>query len=565
LRRALGLTSEAATLGGLVAVVGLLSVAPVARLLLEGLAPRGAVDLAPLRSVLAAPATWRAAWHTLETAIGGTILSSLLGTAFAVLVALTDARGKRALVFCFMLPLMIAPQITALAWAQAVGPQSALLRLVGVAPPPGAPNPLHSREGIVLLFGIHHAPLVFLAVRAGLRALPRDLVEAARAAGAGPWQVLRTVVLPLAAPALVAGVALAFVSAIGNFGIPALLGIPGRYPVLTTLIYQKLAGFGPAVLAEVAALSLVLVAMAAVGVVLQNRLARRRDVRVVALAAAQAVWRLGPWRPVAETACWLVVGLVVLIPVAALIATSLVPAHGVPLRAATATLEHYRYVLFEHAATRRALVNSSSLAGTAAVLLVLVSAPLGHFLVRRRSAALRLLNVAADLPYALPGVVLAIAMILLFLRPLPVVGIGLYNTPWIILAAYLSRFLTLSLRPVLGGYLALDRSLEEAARSAGASFLRCLTTVVLPLVAPAAAAGAILVFMTAFSELTVSALLWSAGSETLGVVLWSLEQAGESVAAAAVAVLTVAVTLGLMFVASAFARRLPPGVLPWQA
>jgi iron(III) transport system permease protein len=271
-------------------------------------------------------------------------------------------------------------------------------------------------------------------------------------------------------------------------------------------------------------------------------------------------------RVIAEAASGLVLGLVVLIPLAALVATSLIPAHGVPLHAGSATLEHYRYVLGEHAATRRAFVNSAALAGMAAAALVLVSAPLGHFLVRRPGAVLRLVNLAADLPYALPGVVLAIAMILLCLRPLPVLGgIGLYNTPWIILAAYLSRFLALSLRPVLGGYLALDRSLEEAARSAGASFLRCLTTVVLPLIAPAAAAGAILVFLTAFSELTVSALLWSAGAETVGVVVFSLEQAGESVAAAAVAVLIVAVTLTLMLGASALTRRLPPGVLPWQA
>jgi iron(III) transport system permease protein len=549
-----------------VAVVGILSVAPVARLLLEGLAPGGAVDLGPLRGVLAAPATWRALAHTLETAIAGTLLSAALGTSFALLVVLTDVRGKPLLVFGFMLPLMIAPQVTALAWAQAVGPQSALLRILDLAPPLGSPNPLHSREGIALLFGIHHAPLVFLTVRAGLAALPRDLVEAARAAGASPAQVLRTVVFPLLGPALVTGVALAFVSAIGNFGIPALLGIPGRYPVLTTLIYQKLAGFGPAVLAEVAALSLVLVTVAGAGVAVQSRLARRQDVRVVPLSPARAIWGLGRLRVIAEAASGLVLGLVVLIPLAALVATSLIPAHGVPLHAGSATLEHYRYVLGEHAATRRAFVNSAALAGMAAAALVLVSAPLGHFLVRRPGAVLRLVNLAADLPYALPGVVLAIAMILLCLRPLPVLGgIGLYNTPWIILAAYLSRFLALSLRPVLGGYLALDRSLEEAARSAGASFLRCLTTVVLPLIAPAAAAGAILVFLTAFSELTVSALLWSAGAETVGVVVFSLEQAGESVAAAAVAVLIVAVTLTLMLGASALTRRLPPGVLPWQA
>ncbi|MGH7322483.1 MAG: ABC transporter permease [Candidatus Rokuibacteriota bacterium] len=556
---------ERATLAVLVLVVSLLSVAPLARLLVAGIAPGGTIDLSVLARALDAPATWRAARHTLETGVAATLLGTVLGGAGAGLIALTDVRLKAALVFCLLLPLMIAPQVMALSWTQVMGPNSALLRLVGLAPAPGAPNPLHSREGIILLLGIHHAPLVFLALRAGLRALPRELVEAAQASGAGPWQILRTVVGPLMGPALVAGAALAFVSSIGNFGIPALLGIPGGYTVLTTLIYQKLAGFGPAVLAEVAALSLVLGLMATTGVLIQSWITRRQDVRVVTLGVAQPIWRLGRWRPVTETTCWLLILLMLGMPLVALITTSVVPAYGVSLRFANATLEHYHYVLFDHAATRRALVNSSSLAGAAAALLMLATVPLGYFFVWRRSPLLHLLNVAAELPYALPGVVLAIAMILVFLKPLPLLGLGIYSTPYIILVAYLARFLTLALRPVLSGYLQLDRSLEEAARMAGAPFGFRLRTVILPLVAPAATAGAMLVFLTAFNELTVSALLWSSGSETLGVVLFSLEQAGDSVSAAAVAVVTVAVTLAIMLVASAFARHLPRGVLPWQA
>lgn len=555
---------EPLTLAALVALVGLLSILPVGRLLLEALAPRGTLDLGILARTLSAPPTWRAARHTLETAIGGTLLSGLLGTGFALLISLTDLRSKAPLVFCFMLPLMIAPQVTALSWTQVLGPNSTLLRLAGLAPPPGSANPLHSREGIALLLGIQHAPLVFLAVRAGLRALPRDLVEAAQASGASPWHVLWTIVLPLTGPALAAGGALAFVSSVGNFGIPALLGIPAGYTVVTTLIYQRLAGFGPAVLAEVAGLSLVLGAMATLGVVAGNWVTRRQDVRVVTLAVARPAWRLGGWREATEATCWLLVALVLAVPLAALVATSLVPAYGVPLRPDTATLEHYRYVLLEHAAARRALVNSSALAGAAAGLLVLVTVPLGYFLAWRSGRAFRLLGLAVELPYALPGVVLAIAVILVFLRPLPLVGLSLYGTPWIILVAYLARFLTLSLRPVISGYLQLDRSLEEAARTAGAPFFFRLRTVILPLLAPVATAGAMLVFMTAFSELTVSALLWSSGSETLGVVLFSLEQAGDSVSAAAVAVLTVGVTLSLMLGASALARRLPAGMLPWQ-
>jgi iron(III) transport system permease protein len=365
-------------------------------------------------------------------------------------------------------------------------------------------------------------------------------------------------------PVLVAGGSLAFVSAVGNFGIPALLGIPAGYTVLTTLVYQKLAGFGPAVLAEVAALSLVLGLLATAGVALAAGLAGRPDVRVAALATARPVWRLGRWRPLVEAGCLGGFAAILLLPLAALLATSLVPAYGVPLRPSTATLTHYAYVVFEHAATRRAFLNSTTLAGGAAALLVCLTVPLGYFLVWRRTRLLGWLAVAAELPYALPGVVLAIAMILVFLKPLPLLGLGLYGTPYIILIAYLARFLALALRPVIGAYLQLDRSLEEAARMAGAGLVFRLRTVVLPLVLPVVVAGAMLVFLIAFNELTVSALLWSSGVETLGVVLFGLEQGGDSVSAAAVAVLTILATLGIMLAATACVRRLAHPVLPWQ-
>jgi iron(III) transport system permease protein len=161
-------------------------------------------------------------------------------------------------------------------------------------------------------------------------------------------------------------------------------------------------------------------------------------------------------------------------------------------------------------------------------------------------------------------VVLAIACILIFLRPLPLLEVGLYGTLWIILFAYLARFLTLALRPTVAAFHQLDRALEEAAQAAGARFLRRLRDIVLPLVAPAAAAGGLLVFMTAFNELTVSALLWSGGNETLGVVVFNLDDGGSTVLASAVAVLAVLAIVALMALLQLLAPRLPAGVLPWE-
>jgi iron(III) transport system permease protein len=555
---------ERLTVATLIGLVVLLAVVPIARLAQEALAPGGRLDARVLAGVLESPAVWHAGANTLVVSLGGAALAVALGATFALLVSLTDLRAKKPLVFCFMMPLMIAPQVTALAWINLFGPNSTLLRVFGAAPAAGTPHPLYGPGGIMLLLGLEQAPVVFLAVRAGLRALPGDLVEAAQAAGARPWRIVRTVVLPLMMPSIAAGAMLAFVGSIGNFGVPAFLGIPAGFTVLVTLIYQRLAGFGTTVLSEVAALSLLLALLALGGMALNGWLARRRDVRVVVWSAAAPQWSLGRWRRYVEAACWTFFFVALAMPFLALVATALVPAVGVSLTAQSVTLANFHFVLFDYAATRRAFANSAMLAASAAIMLVIVSVPLGYSLAARRGTLLRAVSFVAELPYAVPGVVLAIAMILCLLRPLPLVGFSLYSTIWIILVAYLSRFLLLALRPVTNALRQIDPSLDEAARMSGARFARRMATVIMPLVAPSAIAGGMLVFLMAFNELTVSALLWSSGAETVGVVLFSLEQAGEAVSAAAVAVIAVVVTLAMMLLANAFASRVARGVLPWQ-
>lgn len=548
------------------AYVLFLCLLPLLRLFAEAFLAGEGLGAGFVAEVWSSRAAQRATWNTLEASLGATLVSLLLGGAMALLLGLTDLRGKTVLVFLLLLPLLIPPQISALAWLELIGPQSPLRTLLGLGGTPGTGNPLYGREGIVLVMGIEHAPLVFLALRAGLRALPRDLAEAARAAGARPPRVLLGVVLPLLAPAILAGAALAFVSAIGNFGVPALLGIPGRYPMLTTLIYQRLNGFGPSVLGEVAALALILALLAAAGLALQA-LALRRAPRGFDRSGGLlgAAFSLGRRRPAVEAAVWTLMTVIAVLPLLALASAALVPAVGVRLSWESATLRNLVYVLTELSTTRRAFLNSTLLAGGAALATAAVALPLAWLLVSRRSRAARGLDLLADAPYALPGIVLSIAFILVLLPPPPILGVSLYNTLWILLLAYMARFLALSLRPAVSGLQQLEPALEEAAQAAGAGPLHRLRTVVLPLVAPAIGAGALLVFLAAFSELTVSALLWSRGNETVGVVVFSLYDEGNSTAAAAVALLTLVFILAVAGLAGLCARRLPRGVLPWQA
>ncbi|UUP19889.1 ABC transporter permease [Nitratireductor thuwali] len=549
---------------GIVVLIVVLSLLPMARLLQEVVLPGGRFSLDIIRSGLVDNSTWVATWNTLCVGLGGTLLALVLGVAVAILVSLTDVRQRQAFVLCFVTPLMIAPQVTALAWLQVFGPSSPMLDLLGMAPPLGTPNPLYSPEGIVLLLGIQYAPLVFLIVRAGLRKLPRELVEAAQSSGAGWFRVLRTVILPLMTPSIVGAAALTFVSCVGNFGIPAFLGIPANYLVLPTLIYQRLAGGGPAVLSEVAFLSVLIGIIAMVGIVLQDRIAKRRDFRITSTSLPAAPYRLGRWRVPVEIGMWLLIAFILVLPLIGLILTSLVRGYGVTLSADTATLENYRFVILEHAAAKRAFLNSLYLSATAAIFAVFVAIPLAYAIAWGKHRWIKALNLAVELPYALPGVVLAIASLLLFLKPMPITGIQIYNTVWIILYAYLARFLVLAVRPTIAGYFQLDRALEEAAQVAGAGLFTRMRTIIFPLIAPASIAGGLLIFMTALSELTVSALLWSSGSETIGVIIFSFEQGGDSKYAAAVSAIMVATTFLLMLLASLFANRLPDGVLPWR-
>ncbi|MEQ3670859.1 iron ABC transporter permease [Pseudophaeobacter sp.] len=558
-----GSRSEHRLLSFILLIAIALTLTPVLRLFVEGVTIDDQLNLSLFSEVLMQSQTQLALKHSLITAGFGTLVSLLIGSAFAFLVALTDLRAKTTLVFCLMIPMMIPPQITALSWTQIMGPSSVLLKTLGLAPAMGTPQPLYSQGGIILLLGIQHTAIIFLTLRAGLRAIPQDVVEAARISGASGLRLWWHIILPLCLPSLAAGIAITFVTALGNFGIPAMLGIPAGYSTLPTLIYQRLSGLSSTVLAEVAVLAMVIGCVAICGILLQRFFQSRQKVHLVGSTARPLAMPLGSARLPIEIGLWLVVCAILVLPMLGLIATSLVPAYGVPLSLETVTLASWHEALFRQPATARAFVNSLGLASGAAVALVLICLPLAWLMERNPSRLGRVFDALVDLPYALPGVVLAIAMILLLIN-LPFTDATLYGTIWIIFLAYLARFLVVMFRPIQASIRQLDPAMNEAAQSVGATLFQRLRLIILPLSAPAAAAGAILVFLTAFNELTVSALLWSSGTETLGVMIFNLDDSGETVMASALAMTIVLVVMGLMAGLQISARHLPKGSLPWQ-
>jgi iron(III) transport system permease protein len=556
-RRGGGLGESRLWLGVLFAIVLILAVLPVARLLGQA-AGGGALSL------LLQPASLAAAWNSIESGVLSAALALLLGGGMAVLLGLSDLPQRRPIGILFVLSMLMAPQVTALAFTVMAGPASPLLNALGLAPAAGTPNPLIGKGGVILVLGLHHAPLVTILLLAGLKTIPHELVEAASLAGAGKAAILRWIVLPLMGPQLVAASLLAFVAAFGNFGIPALLGMPAGYLTLPTLIFRQLVGSGTGVIDQAAILSmamavLVLVPAAGAAAVLARSATRRGGDRPL-----QRFLGLGRWRMPALALAWTVVGIVLLLPLGALVASAIAPTYGARLTPSSATLAHFAEVLWRQDVTVRAFRNSFAFAGGAALVLALLALPLAHALDRASSRWRNLLLPLIELPYALPGIVLAIACILLFVKPLPLVGLTIYATPWIILFAYAARFLPVVLKAPMAAIAQLERAQEEAAAVDGAGLLARLRHVVLPAVWPAVAAGGLLAFLLAFNELTVSALLWTAGTETLGVVLFSLEEAGLVSEASAVALSATAVVALLVVAVDRLGDRLPEGTLPWR-
>ncbi|MBU4529957.1 MAG: iron ABC transporter permease [Hoeflea sp.] len=538
----------------------LFSVIPVGRLILTAF-DGGVVAF---WQVIDAPEVWRASRNTLVVALGSGGLAMLIGVSFALILSVTNLRARTALAFIMVLSLMIAPQISALAFKTLAGPASPLLKLIGLAPSPGTPNPMLGQFGIILVMGLHHAPLVAITLASGLASIPRPLIEAARLEGASPWQVVRYIMLPLLRPFLLTAALLVFVAGTGNFGIPALLGLPVGYVTLPTLLFRKLASFGPGAINDAAAISVLIAAIACTGVIAAGLVLARAQNRLESDHRLEPFWDLGRWRLAMEMAVWGFVALTILLPLASLVATSVVPAYGVRLSLESATLRQYAEVLFRQDLTVRAFRNSLMLAGAAALSLGVIALISAYVLDRAKPKARAAAFALIELPYAVPGIVLAIACILLFIKPLPLIGVSIYATPWIILFAYHARFYAIALKPVLAAMATLDDAVQEAAVCDGVGLYHRLRHIVAPLVFPAVFAGMLMVFLLAFNELTVSALLWSAGTETLGVALLSLEDSGLAAEAAAVAVAATLLVLVLMLVMQLMARRLPPDALPWQ-
>lgn len=476
-------------------------------------------------------------------AIANTILlaggSALTAFLFGLPVGLVAARRRLPplLESAMILPYAVPPYVTTVAWIVLANPTNGVLTR-------WLPINVYSLTGMIGVLGLHLSPLVALAARDAFGRIDPVLEEAAQVSGARSFRVFWSITLPLAAPGILSATAFVASAAASSFGVPYLLSSPAARPIplLTLRIFRALE-MAPVEGRPLAiALSMVLLA---VGLSLPMAL------RLLEGSRRYSTARLARPRPAPPAGRWALVvwgwlGFAVILPVGTIALTSIATAFG---HFDAFTLENWTAVLAE-ARTRDALLRSWGLAAAAATLALTIGALLATISERTPSRWVSALVTVARAPWAVPGSVLALAMILaysqeirfVFFEQMTVV-VALANTPWILGLAYATKSLAVPLDGVGAAARTIDRSMEEAARVAGASWLRSQWSIVLPLLRPALLASWVLVFASSFCEVSMSVLLRGPGTEVLGTRLFELLSYGSPQQASVVAMLVVLVVL----------------------
>ncbi len=534
---------------GLIALLVAFTVVPLIVLLVRASSSEGP-GLFPLWSD---PATLHALRGTLLTSIGAALLSFGLGLPLAVLLERTDLPGRRALRAAFTLPTAIPPYIWCMGWIALANPKAGLLnRLLGGA----ATFDIYSTGGIAFVLGGAGLPLVMLPAAAVLARIDPSLEEAARICGAGPLRTLLAVPVRLALPAAASGAALVFLFAAASFGVPYLLGVTATppTPTLTTRIYSEML-MGPGGLWTATALSLQLLVIAIVVLALSRLLGRSgRTALLSGKGLKQRALQLGPTRAPLAVAVSVLAAALIVAPLAAVALTSLTTPAG------TLTASHWGRVLTD-ARTLDATWRSLALALAAAVLVTALGLALA--MIRRRSVALgRTAELLAAWPYAVPGTVLAIALLVAFSRDLRFIFmdrfalvLALANTLWLLLLAWVAKHLAFGTRNAAEGLARVDPSLAEAARVSGAGPTRAFWDAVLPQLEAPLFAAFTLTFLTCATELTLAVLLVPAGRDVLGTLLFELQSYADPASAAVIACAFVLFVLAVLGVRAGVSAR----------
>jgi iron(III) transport system permease protein len=457
-----------------------------------------------------------------------TAFSILLGVPLAYLTVRTDLPFRRFWTVAVALPLVIPSYVGAFALVSAFGPNGEFESLFAPLGIDSVPE-IYGLPGATLAITLYTYPYVYLTTRAALVSLDDQLVEAARTLNHGRLGAFRRVTLPQVRPAVAAGALLAALYALSDFGTPAIM----RLPVFTRQIYVENRSFGRD---YAALLSLQLLAVVLVVLALEWRVRSSRSVSGDAPSDRDSRVELGVWRWPA-----------MLLPATVATAALVVPVWILTLWLRRAGDTYRPNEAFEWVQA----VNSVSVAAAAAVTAALLAIPVAYFAANHESRLALVFERATYVGFAVPGVVLGLALVYFGSGYIP----GIYQTLPLLVFAYVVRFLPQAVGATRTSLLQVDPHLVEAGRVLGESSLGAFRRVTLPLVRSGIVAGAALVFLTTMKELPATIILRPTGFETIVTQIWRAQRSNLYQHAAIPALLLILVSGLSMVVLLAQERR----------
>jgi iron(III) transport system permease protein len=507
------------------------------------------------REAYGSPETVRLFLNSVKFAFGASMLAFVIGTALAWMNERTNTPFKSLFFALSIIPLIIPGILFTVAWILLASPKIGILNLV-LQRWIGFDGPLfdiYSLGGMIWVDGLHYSPIAFLLMSAAFRSMDPALEESAMMSGANVLQVAWRVTLRLCWPAIFATLLILFVRAIESFEVPALLGLPVGIQVFTSSIYHAVHRY-PSQIGLASAYAMTLLLITATGVYLQSRLSSRgsRYATMTGKGFRPRQIDLGPWRWVTAGAFIVYFLLIVVLPFAVLLWSSLQKFYSVPSWAAlqNLTLDPYRFILTYPNLTR-SVWNSLVLAVGSATLIMLMSSVICWIVVKTKLPGRWLLDNIASLPMVFPGLVLGLAIMIFYLH----VDIGVYGTIWIMFLAYLTRFMPYGLRYSTTSMLQIHKELEESASISGASWGTTFRRILLPLLKPGLLAGWIYVMIVSIRELSSSILLYSPGTEVVSIVIWELWENGQYVELSALGVLFILALFALVMLAQWLGKK----------
>lgn len=542
---------EPALLLAVALIVGYLVLSPLVYLVWQGLTTGDGLGLGNVRSAYSFPGTLDMLWNSVVFTAGTAVVSMTTGTALAFFCCRTNAPLKPLLYASSLVPLIVPGILFTISWvfllASRAGAFNVALDTIGLD---FLRVNVFSMTGMIIVEGLHLSPIVFLLMFAAFRGTDPSLEEAAVMSGAGPMRTIASITLPLVRPALLGSLVLMVIRGLGAFETPAVLGIPAGEYVLTSRIFLALSAF-PIRYDLAAIYSITLMLVTAVGLVIVLRLNRNagRYQTITGKGFRPRAFDLGRWRWPISAGFGLYFLVVVLAPVAILVWVSLIPYYQTPSLAALGDVRLDSYVeMTQLRAVSRSLWNSAVLSVASATILMVLMSIAAWLVVRSRIRGKATLDLLSAVPLAFPGLVLGVALIVIYIRsPLPI-----YGTLAILLIAYVTSYMPYAMQYAKASVSQIGDELEEAARMSGASLFTVLRRVTLPLMVPGIMAGWIYVLIVSVRELSSSILLYSQGTEVFAVLIWDLWQAGQTSVLSAVGV----TMIGILVVLVAIAYRL---------